>query len=483
MTVFDTMPSRRLVRTTAPDTRRPGRHYPRAAVLTDGILAIAGCSAVAVLAAAGRTWMVAPAVAVGWPVAVAACGGYRRRPLGPAPRELNAIVWAGLWLVALLAVAGEIASHEAVHPYVTGGVPALTLLALAGRVVLRARVRAGWRTGTTTRRVVLVGPRTSVEAFLRRLDGVPTPGVMVAGACLVDGGTSRRAVATRRRLVPVFGGSGDVVAAARRTQAHAVVVLPCEQVDAARLRALAWELRGLGADLVVAPGVADIANSRLSVHSIAGLPLLHVHPPLPDGGPLLFKHLVDRVAAALAVLLLLPFLVAIGLLVRATSRGPALFRQRRVGHGGREFTMLKFRTMYDGAHARRQELDHLNDCADGLLFKLRDDPRVTPVGRWLRRFSLDELPQLLNVVAGHMSLVGPRPPLPSEVAGYDDEIRRRLLVKPGLTGLWQVSGRSDLTWDETVRLDLFYVENRSFGLDLSILCRTATPVLRGIGAY
>lgn len=145
--------------------------------------------------------------------------------------------------------------------------------------------------------------------------------------------------------------------------------------------------------------------------------------------------------------------------------------------------MLKFRTMHVGAHARRAELDHLNDCGDGLLFKLRDDPRVTPVGRWLRRFSLDELPQLLNVVAGHMSLVGPRPPLPSEVAGYDEETRRRLLVKPGLTGLWQVSGRSDLTWDETVRLDLFYVENRSFALDLSILCRTATPVLRGTGAY
>jgi exopolysaccharide biosynthesis polyprenyl glycosylphosphotransferase len=195
------------------------------------------------------------------------------------------------------------------------------------------------------------------------------------------------------------------------------------------------------------------------------------------------KRGLDLLAASLLLLLLSPVLLGIGLLVRLTSRGPALYRSTRTGAHGREFTVLKFRTMHRNADQVRTELLELNDVAGGILFKMRCDPRVTGIGRFLRRYSLDELPQLLNVLTGAMSLVGPRPPLPAEVELYCSNARRRLLVKPGMTGLWQVSGRSDLSWDEAVRLDVFYVENWSLGLDLAIVLRTIRVVLSGRGAY
>jgi exopolysaccharide biosynthesis polyprenyl glycosylphosphotransferase len=210
--------------------------------------------------------------------------------------------------------------------------------------------------------------------------------------------------------------------------------------------------------------------------------MLHVEHPRLSGGSRVVKEVVDRVGAALLILLSAPLLLALAVCVRLDSPGPVLFRQVRVGRDGREFVIVKFRTMYLDAEARLAELRHLNEY-DGVLFKIRNDPRVTRMGRWLRRLSLDELPQLFNVVRGQMSLVGPRPPLPEEVAGYPDDMRRRLAVKPGMTGLWQVSGRSDLPWEEAVRLDLRYVENWSLSLDLVILMRTLSAVLRPSGAY
>jgi exopolysaccharide biosynthesis polyprenyl glycosylphosphotransferase len=195
------------------------------------------------------------------------------------------------------------------------------------------------------------------------------------------------------------------------------------------------------------------------------------------------KGTFDRVVAALALLCLSPLIITIAALVRFTSKGPAFYKQVRVGKDGKTFRMVKFRSMHVGADAQVAELAAHNDMADGVLFKIRDDPRVTRVGRWLRKFSLDELPQLFNIVGGTMSLVGPRPPLPSEVALYEGGVHRRLLVKPGLTGLWQVSGRSDLSWEESVRLDLHYVENWSLGLDLLLLLKTARAVFRATGAY
>jgi exopolysaccharide biosynthesis polyprenyl glycosylphosphotransferase len=210
--------------------------------------------------------------------------------------------------------------------------------------------------------------------------------------------------------------------------------------------------------------------------------MLYVDHPGLRGVRRVAKATLDRVTAAAALLVMLPLLVVLFVLIRATSEGPALFRQQRVGSQGRVFTIYKLRTMYVDAEERLADLVHRND-ADGLLFKIRDDPRVTGLGRWLRRLSIDEAPQLLNVVRGEMSLVGPRPPLPCEVDAYTGDIMRRLMVKPGLTGLWQVSGRSDLSWEQSVRLDLYYVENWSLGLDISILLRTIFAVVVRKGAY
>jgi exopolysaccharide biosynthesis polyprenyl glycosylphosphotransferase len=194
------------------------------------------------------------------------------------------------------------------------------------------------------------------------------------------------------------------------------------------------------------------------------------------------KLVFDRVAAAVLLLLLAPVLIGIGLMVRLGSSGPALFTQTRIGRNGRTFRMVKFRSMVVDAESRLDEVAGDNE-QDGPLFKMREDPRVTRVGRFLRRSSIDELPQLFNVLTGSMSLVGPRPPLPSEVATYGDDVWERLRVKPGITGLWQVSGRSDLSWEESVRLDLHYVHSWSLWLDMVVLCKTARAVLRADGAY
>jgi exopolysaccharide biosynthesis polyprenyl glycosylphosphotransferase len=232
----------------------------------------------------------------------------------------------------------------------------------------------------------------------------------------------------------------------------------------------------------VAPALLDVAGPRTTIRPTAGLTLLHVDHPQLSGPPQILKDLVDRCVAAVTLLLLSPLMLAVAVAIRLSDHGPALFTQTRVGKGGETFRIYKFRTMVVDAEQRLAGLREMNEL-DGVLFKMRRDPRITPIGARLRKWSLDELPQLFNVLLGEMSLVGPRPPLPDETARYADHVRRRLVVKPGLTGLWQVSGRSDLSWDESVRLDLRYVENWSFALDLQILWKTIVVILRGSGAY
>jgi exopolysaccharide biosynthesis polyprenyl glycosylphosphotransferase len=249
------------------------------------------------------------------------------------------------------------------------------------------------------------------------------------------------------------------------------------------LRRLAWALEGAGVDLLVAPALTDVAGPRVNVRPVSGLPLLQIAEPEFTGMRRLLKGAVDVTGSAVLLLLLAPAFLLLGLVVRFSSPGPVFFRQVRIGRDGKPFTMYKFRSMYADAEDRLAEVRALNDHgSDGVLFKLTDDPRVTPIGRLLRRYSLDEFPQLINVLRGQMSLVGPRPPLPTEVAQYERDVHRRLLVKPGMTGLWQVSGRADLSWEETVRLDLYYVENWSVALDAEILWKTARAVLKGAGA-
>jgi exopolysaccharide biosynthesis polyprenyl glycosylphosphotransferase len=282
--------------------------------------------------------------------------------------------------------------------------------------------------------------------------------------------------------VPVLGTSDDVIRAVDAVGADTVAVVSHPGLSGHALRQLSWALEERDVELLVSPGIVEVAGPRISIRPMAGLSLLHLERPAFRGARRVLKRLFDYLVASGLIAVLSPLLIALAVAIRLTSRGPALFRQTRVGTNGRLFTVYKFRSMVVDAEARRAALVDQND-GHGVLFKMRTDPRVTRIGVLLRRYSLDELPQLLNVLRGNMSLVGPRPPLPLEVAGYSTDEVRRLRVRPGMTGLWQVSGRSDLTWEESLRLDLRYVDNWSISLDFSILWRTVRAVAQGSGAY
>ena len=245
---------------------------------------------------------------------------------------------------------------------------------------------------------------------------------------------------------------------------------------------MAWALADSQIQLIVAPGIHEISSDRLTVRPVGGLPLMHVDPPRHNDVNHYLKRTLDLVGASVALLLSVPLLAFIALSIKLHGGGPVLFRQTRVGIDGSTFACLKFRTMVLDAEAELDRLRELNE-SDGVLFKMTDDPRITGLGRWLRKYSLDEIPQFINVLKGDMSLVGPRPPLPAEVADYESDMLRRLRVRPGITGLWQVSARSDLSWEESVRIDLYYVDNWSPVTDALILLRTVKVVMSGDGAY
>lgn len=285
--------------------------------------------------------------------------------------------------------------------------------------------------------------------------------------------------------LPVLGHDAEteaILQAIDHCEADAVAVSAGVQLHPQTLRHLGWALASRNVGLIMAPALTDIAGPRIHTQQVAGLPLIHVTTPTLEGGQRVAKRLFDVVAGGILVLLSLPVMLAIVIAIKISSPGPVLFKQERVGISGVSFDMLKFRSMVVDAEQLLFELRNRNE-GSGVLFKIKDDPRITPIGKFLRKFSLDELPQLFNVLAGSMSLVGPRPPLPKEVEGYEKDVRRRLLVKPGLTGLWQVSGRSNLSWQDSVRLDLYYVENWSLAGDLLILLKTARAVFKSTGAY
>jgi exopolysaccharide biosynthesis polyprenyl glycosylphosphotransferase len=364
------------------------------------------------------------------------------------------------------------------RPLALAVLPLGALLAALGRLVLRRRLHQHRRAGRGLARVLVVGTEEGAATMVERTRRHPEHGWLVTGICTPTGrGRDGDTVAG----VPVLGDLDSVPALGRSGAFDVVTVGFAPGWTPHRLQELAWHLEHGHAELAVDPGLMEVAGPRLHVASVDGLPLLRLTHPAFDGFPRLLKGAVDRVAALviLAVLALPMLLIAAAV---ALDRGPVFFLQRRVGVGGREFRMVKFRSMVVDAEARLAELKERNEGND-VLFKMRQDPRVTAVGAVLRRYSLDELPQLFNVLTGSMSLVGPRPPLPSEVAGYANDARRRLLVKPGMTGLWQVSGRSDLSWEESVRLDLRYVENWTIALDAEILVRTVHAMVRGDGAY
>jgi exopolysaccharide biosynthesis polyprenyl glycosylphosphotransferase len=412
-----------------------------------------------------------------WIITVSVFGGYERRFIGSGSDEFRRVLNAGLSLTGALALISYAVNNELSRIYLLVSMQVIVLLDLLVRLVLRKRLHRLRRNGLCMSSVVAVGHESAVRQLINELRREPHHGLAVVAACLADGST-----VTEVAGVPVVGDVDSAADAVRNIGAGTVAVLSCPEIDGVKLRTLAWELEKTGTDLCVAPALLDVAGPRTTVRPTAGLTLLHVDHPQLSGPRQVVKDLFDRSLAALALLLLSPVIVAVALAVKLSDRGPALFTQTRVGKDGQPFKIYKFRTMVVDAEARLAELRAQNEH-DGVLFKMRKDPRITAIGGRLRKWSLDELPQLFNVLAGDMSLVGPRPALPDEAARYADHVRRRLVVKPGITGLWQVSGRSDLSWDESVRLDLRYVENWSIALDLQILWKTLAVILGGSGAY
>ncbi|WP_433271819.1 sugar transferase [Actinosynnema sp. CS-041913] len=357
--------------------------------------------------------------------------------------------------------------------------PAIALVAFPVRYALRRPLHRARGEGKCLLPVLAAGNVDTVKDLISRTRRAPHLGWRVDAVCTVDG---RADIGVELEGTPVVGRFGELAEQVRRGGYRIVAVTPDAYWTPRRLQQLAWDLEGTGAEMVVAAALMDFAGPRLHVTGVLGMPLLRVTEPSFTGFRRVIKTLVDKVGAFLLVCLLAPVLLAVAVAIMVDTRGPVLYKQRRVGKDGKPFTIVKFRTMVTNADALRAKLAQVNEGA-GVLFKMKRDPRVTAVGRVLRRYSLDELPQLLNVLAGSMSLVGPRPPLPEESAKYAPDVRRRLLVKPGLTGLWQVSGRSDLSWEESVRLDLRYVEDWSLALDALILWKTFRAVFGGQGAY
>lgn len=349
---------------------------------------------------------------------------------------------------------------------------------MLSRWVRRHRVRGGFR-----RNVLILGSPSAVEHLHERFEQSPQAGYRSAMAILP--GFSMSSPSGNELPIPVISVSteiADIISSIDSHDVDVVAISAGSNIKPRKIRELGWELHAREISMVLAPALTDIAGPRIHTQPIAGLPLIHVSTPKLVGIQAAMKRAFDVVGAALVLLVLSPVFIATAIAIKKESSGPVFYKQQRVGIHGNVFHMYKFRSMVNNADQLLSDLV-ADSNGHGVLFKMKTDPRVTKVGNFIRRYSVDELPQLWNVIKGEMSMVGPRPPLKSEVDQYERYVERRLLVMPGITGLWQVSGRSDLAWEESVRLDLYYVENWSLIQDLTILTRTVKAVFTGSGAY
>ncbi|MGW0364201.1 sugar transferase [Streptomyces sp. NPDC002990] len=462
------------------------RWYLPAAVATDFVGAALPVGLVFDAAQQVRPAYCALVAALAWTGVQALRRRYTARLLGES-RGVLPVLHDWLILIGVLAVARVVTGESTPRLAALGALLPALLITVACHKLTYRHLSAARREAQAVSRVLVVGEPDAAEDLIARLAARTDHPYVVVGVVPVGVGSLVSGVPVAARLdadmpQPLSGDSAAVLDAVGRLDADLVLVAPGARISGERLRRVAWALHDAGLELAVFPGLVEVSVKRLETLSAGGLAVLRVAPPVSAGVQTLLKSALDRAGAALGLLLLSPLFLAIVLAIRLGSRGPAFYRQRRIGRDGAPFVMWKFRTMVADADARKAELSGANEH-DGLMFKMRRDPRVTRVGRLLRRTSLDELPQLLNVLAGDMSLVGPRPPLPDEVAKYDEVELRRLTVRPGMTGLWQISGRSDLSWDETIQLDLQYVDNWSFTSDVDVMGRTLRAVVDGRGAY
>ncbi|SDT52887.1 Undecaprenyl-phosphate galactose phosphotransferase, WbaP/exopolysaccharide biosynthesis polyprenyl glycosylphosphotransferase [Pseudarthrobacter equi] len=423
-------------------------------------------------------------LAVIWWLMLGFWGSRNSRVLGAGSEEYKRVLAASVWLFGIVAVVSYALRIDTARGFVGLAFPAGVLGLLVARWLVRQHLSLDRKLGRSNSRVLIIGGPDSAKHLVRSLTSAPAAGYHPVAAHLP--GAQQLDFAHEDFPVPVTGVSSDIEALLSAIEAHqvdAVAVSAGALLTPSDLRTLGWELAAREIGMILAPALTDVAGPRIHTQPVAGLPLIHVSTPKLTGGKKVAKRSFDLFGAGILLILLSPLFLLLAALVKTTSAGPVFYAQERIGLRGTTFKMLKFRSMKVDADAQLQQLLAAQGSGDKPLFKIENDPRITPVGQILRKYSLDELPQLLNVFLGSMSLVGPRPQRASEVALYDDAAHRRLYVSPGMSGLWQVSGRSNLTWEESIRLDLYYVENWSLMGDVVILFKTFRAVFGSTGAF
>ncbi|MGH1549364.1 sugar transferase [Leifsonia poae] len=416
---------------------------------------------------------------VGWMIVLDVFATRDHRNLGSGTLEYKRLADATLLYFGALAIIAFLFRLDLGRGYFLTALPLGLLLLLAGRWAWRQWLRRQQKQGRYVSRALLLGERRRAAMIAAAIQRDSASGMYVVGAVTRGGDPDRPLI----EGVPVLGTFGEVKRILTEVQGEILVVTGADDLDPRDMQRLGWELEGMGVELVVAPALTDIAGPRIHSRPVAGLPLVHIDFPVFEGSRQVAKRAFDIVGSALLILLFSPVMIGVAIAVKATSPGPVFYTQERIGLRGKTFRMIKFRSMTQGADDQLASLLDAQGTSDTPLFKVLNDPRITPVGRFIRKYSLDEFPQLFNVLFGSMSLVGPRPQRAAEVALYDDAAHRRLFMKPGMSGLWQVSGRSRLSWEDAIRLDLYYVENWSITGDFIILWRTVRAVTQADGAH
>lgn len=413
-----------------------------------------------------------------WLTANALFGAYAKQNMGSGTPELSRLLRATLVTAGAIGIGCYLAQLPLSRGFFVllfaFGLPLLLL----GRLAVRRAVKTMHARGRWTTRVLVAGTGATIDDIAWVLGREPTLGYTVVGAIAPDGSTLAETPAGHH----VVGHTGDLVDLVVQHGANAVIFAAGAFPSAIDYRRVAWDLADHEVEMIVVPALTEVAGERIRVQPLAGIPFVFIDPPVQSALDRVLKRIFDLIGVLIALVLSAPIMLVATWRVKRFDGGPVFFSQTRIGRSGEPFQCLKFRSMITNADEVLDEIRHLNEGA-GLLFKMGEDPRVTKPGVWLRRYSIDELPQLINVLRGDMSLVGPRPPLAAEVALYQGDVRRRLSVQPGITGLWQVSGRSTLSWEDAVRLDLYYVDNWSLVRDIVILLRTVKAVVTGHGAY
>jgi exopolysaccharide biosynthesis polyprenyl glycosylphosphotransferase len=417
-------------------------------------------------------------LAVAWMLMLDAFATRDHKVIGSGTLEYKRVADSTLRLFGSFAIIAYLFKLEVARGYFLTALPLGLLILILSRWSWRQWLRKQQTAGGYLSRSIILGERQKATHFAKTIMSAPGSGLHLIGALTEMRSTHREPI----HGVPILGGFDDLLRAVDDSQADTVIITGADEINPAVMRQIGWELDARDVELIVAPALTDVAGPRIHARPVAGLPLIHVSYPAFEGARRWTKRTFDVVGSSVLILLSSPVLIGVAIAVKRSGPGGIIYRQVRVGRTGAPFGMLKFRSMVQDADDQLESLLDAQGTSDTPLFKVTNDPRITPVGMFIRKYSLDELPQLFNVFAGNMSLVGPRPQRAAEVALYDDAAHRRLIMKPGMSGLWQVSGRSNLSWDDSIRLDLYYVENWSLTADITILWRTFRAVARPEGA-